>query len=164
VEISYQLTTDDYRQGFKAFRRRTPFSRWTYRLSYVCFFLILVVALLLSFSRDKTSNLFPLWAMVAFWAWFLWYCPYRVANKMIKGSPNAALPHTVDISESGLYSRSAAAETRFTWQLIIGWAEVERVFALFPSPISFFPLPKRAMTEDEQNELRTLFQSKIPRT
>lgn len=82
---------------------------------------------------------------------------------MIKGSPGASLPHTVDISESGLYSRSSAAEARFTWELIVGWAEVERVFALFPSPLSFFPIPKRAMTDHEQNEFRVLLRSKVLR-
>ena len=48
-----------------------------------------------------------------------------------------------------------------TWDLIIGWAEADRVFALFPSPISFLPIPKRAMTDDQQKELRTILQKKF---
>jgi hypothetical protein len=42
-------------------------------------------------------------------------------------------------------------------------AGVERVFALFPSPLSFFPIPKRAMTDEQESEFRTLLQSEIPR-
>jgi YcxB-like protein len=165
MEIFYQLTRDDYSQGFKAFRRRTTYSRWVNRISYVSFFLVVAVALLLSFfGRDKSfSNLSPLWIIVAVWAYVSWYCRYRVANKMVKGSPSATLPHTVNISESGLHSRTSAAETRITWEVIVGWAEVERVFALFPSPLSFFPIPKRAMTDEQQSEFRTLLQSKVPR-
>jgi hypothetical protein len=163
VEISYQLTKDDYRQGFKAFRKRTTLSRWTNLIAVAAFFITLASALVLSFfGRDKSfPNLFPLWAILAFWAWFVWGCPYYVAHKMIKGSRNASLPHTVNISESGLYSVTLVAETRFTWDLIVGWVEAERVFALFPSSISYFPIPKRAMTNDQQNELRTLLQAKI---
>ena len=46
------------------------------------------------------------------------------------------------------------------WSLITGWAVADRVFALFPSPISFLPIPKRAMTQDQQGELRTLLTAK----
>jgi len=82
---------------------------------------------------------------------------------MIRGSPAASLPLTVDISENGYYSRSSAAESRITWGVIVGWAEAERVFALFPSPNVFVPVPKRAMTDDQQNEFRALLRNKIPR-
>jgi YcxB-like protein len=163
MEISYQLTKDDYQQGFKAFRNRTKFSRWRTRIAYASFFLILAVAVFVSiFGPDKTfPNLVLLWSLVAFWTCYLWYAPRGVAKKMITGSPSAALPHTVDVSEGGLYFRTSASESRLTWDLIIGWAEVDRVFALFPSPVSFLPIPKRAMTDDQQKELRTILQKKF---
>jgi hypothetical protein len=162
LQISYQLTVDDYRQAFKAFRKRTPFSRWVYFLVTPLFVLVAASALLLTFFGPDRSfhNLFPLWAIVAFWAWYIWCCRYRVANRMMKGNPSALLPHTMDVSESGIFSRTSASETRFTWDIIVGWAEVERVFVLFLSPVSFFPIPKRAISSDQQNELRTLLQSK----
>jgi hypothetical protein len=43
----------------------------------------------------------------------------------------------------------------------MGWEEVEGVFSLFPSPISYYPVPKRAMTDDQRNEFRTLLQAKV---
>ena len=143
MEISYQLTKDDYRQGFKAFRKRTTFSRWTNLIAVAAFFVTLASAVLLSFfGRDKSfPNLFPLWVILAFWAWFVWGCPYYVANKMIRGSSNASLPHKVNISESGLYSLTLVAETRFTWDLIVGWVEAERVFACSPRPSRIFLSP-----------------------
>ncbi len=165
MEISYQLTADDYRQGFKAFRRRTTFARLSNIFGYVCFFVVLAAALLLSIlgPDHTTANLFPLWVLAAFWAWYLWYCPYHVAKKLLKGSPAAAVPHTLEISDSGVHSRSPISESRFSWDLIVGWAEAERVFALFPSPISFIPIAKRAMSEQQQNELRSLLASKFPK-
>lgn len=164
MEISYQLTEDDYRQGYKGFRRRTAFSRWSIRIGRVCFVVLLAPAVLLSFrGPDKTfSNLFPLWGLLAFWAWIIWGCPYYIARKMMmKSSRSASLPHTFNVSDSGLASRSSVAESKFTWDLIVGWVEVERVFSLFPSAVSFYPVPKRSMTDSQQNEFRTLLQTKV---
>ena len=96
-----------------------------------------------------------------FWTYCLWYAPRYAARKMIKGSPGASLPHTAEMSEDGLYFRTPAGESRLTWTLIIGWAEVDRVFALFPSPLTFFPIPKRAMTDQQQNELRSLLEKRV---
>jgi hypothetical protein len=162
LEISYQLTTEDYRRGFEAFRRRTSYSRWLNRFSTGCFVVTLVALLLLLVSGARLSSLLLLAGLVGFWAWYLWYCPHSIANKMIKGSPGASMPRTLEISESGIYVRTAAAESRFTWELIVGWSEVESVFALFPSPISFIPVPKRAMTADQQKEFRSLLLRTLP--
>ena len=79
----------------------------------------------------------------------------------MKSSRSASLPHTLNASDSGLESRSSVAESKFTWDLIVGWEEVERVFSLFPSAVSFFPVPKRSMTDSQQNEFRTLLQLKV---
>jgi len=163
MEISYRLTEDDYRQGFKAFRRRTTYSLWLIRISYAALVLILVVALFVSiFGPDRSfPNLALLWGLVAFWTCCLWYAPRRVARKMITGSPSASLTHTVEMTEGGLHFRTSASDSRLTWNLITGWAEADRVFALFPSPISFLPIPKRAMTHGQQDELRILLQQRV---
>ena len=164
MEISYQLTEDDYRQGFKAFRRRKIFSLWTTRIGWLLLFVALAEALFISISASDRNLpiLALLWGFVAFWTYCLWYAPRYAARKMIKGSPSASLPHTAQMSEEGLYFRTSAGESRLAWNLIIGWVEVERVFALFPSPLTFFPIPKRAMTDQQQDELRKLLKSKIP--
>jgi hypothetical protein len=164
MEISYQLTEDDYRQGYKAFRRRKTFSLWATRIGWVLLFLALAEALYVSISGfdREFPTLALLWGQVAFWAYCLWYAPRYAARKMIKGSPSASLPHTAQMSDEGLYFRTSAGESRLSWNLIIGWVEVERVFALFPSPLTFFPIPKRAMTDQQQDELRNLLQNKVP--
>lgn len=165
MQISYQLTEDDYRQGYKAFRRRTKYSLWAIGFAYVSLCFVFMTALLISIFGNRSdrslTNLTVLWAASAFLFYCLWYAPRHAARKMMNGSPSASLSRTVDMSEEGLYFRTAASESRLTWDLITGWAEADRVFALFPSPLSFLPVPKRAMTDQQQNELRTLLQSKV---
>ncbi len=165
MEISYQLTEDDYRQGYKAFRHRTKYSLWAIRFGYVSFCFIFMVAVLISIFGNRSDRSFPnltlLWGLSAFLFYCLWYAPRRVARKMMNGSPGASPPRTMDMSEDGLHIRTAAGESRLKWDLITGWAEADRVFALFPSPLSFLPVPKRAMTDQQQIELRTLLQNKV---
>ena len=165
MEISYQLTEDDYRQGYAAFRRRTKLSLWLRRLSYAVFYLVLALTVfVIFFSADRSfSTLFPLLFFVVFWVCCIWYSPRYVARKMIKGSPSASLPHTAEISENGLRFRTPDSESRLGWDLIVGWAEAERVFALFPSPVMFFPIPQRAMTSQQESEFRDLLRNQLPR-
>jgi hypothetical protein len=163
MEISYQLTEDDYRQGYKAFRRRKTSSLWLNRIRYICLFLVLLTALLESiFGSDRRfPSLALLWGLPAYWGYWLWYAPRHASRKMIKGSPSASLPHTMDISEARIHFRTSVGESRLTWQQFVGWLEVDRVFALFPSPLTFFPIPKRAMSSDQQAELRSILQKKV---
>lgn len=105
----------------------------------------------------------PLWAFIGFYAFLLWYGPYHTASKMMK-SPGAKLQRVVAISEEGIYSRTSASESRLAWEVFVGWAEAERVFVLLPNAVSFFPVPKRAMTDDQQRELRDLLRAKLTRT
>jgi hypothetical protein len=135
------------------------------RLAYVCFALTLAVALQLSLAEAQRSiNPFPLWGLFAFWAWYLWFCPFYIARKVMKSSPGVQLPRMLNISEEGLYSRTSASESRMAWEVFVGWAEAERVFVLLPNAVSFFPVPKRAMTDDQQRELRDLLRAKLTRT
>jgi hypothetical protein len=114
------------------------------------------------FGPDRSfPNLALLWGLSAFWGYCLWYAPIYVARRMIKGSPSASLPHTMDISEDGLYSRTSVGESRLTWKIFIGWQEVDRVFALFPSPLTFIPIPKRGMSSEQLEEMRSILQRKV---
>jgi hypothetical protein len=124
-----------------------------------------MVLFVLVVGPDRSfSTLFPLLFFVVFWMWCIWYAPYRVAKKMIQGSPGAALPHTAEFSDDGLRFRTAAGESRLSWNLFMGWSEVARVFALLPSPVTFVPIPKRAMTPGQQEELRSLLRSNVLQT
>ena len=163
MEISYQLTELDYRQGYKAFRTRTKYLLWKRRVSYVVFAVLVVTAFYVSvFGPDRSfPNLLLLWGLVAFLSWCYWGAPRYAARKIIGGSPGASLPHTADISENGLSFKTSASEGRLTWDLIVGWAESDGVFVLLPSPMTFLPIPKRAMIDDQQVELRSLLQRKV---
>jgi YcxB-like protein len=163
MEISYQLTVEDYRQGFIACRKRTSFSRWLRRFAYLCLGVSVVfLIVLLGFGERKTFGFMaPLYLLVLLWIYILWFNPYLVSRKLMRGSPTAQAIHTVDFSEAGIHSRNSLSETTLEWGSLVDWKEARGVFALFLSPISFFPVPKRAMTETQLEEFRNLLAAKV---
>ena len=89
MQLSYQLTESDYRQGFKAFRTRTAYRRWLIRIAYFIFFFMVVLGLLTTFARRAFGELWPLYLLLLFWGYYLWYGPYMIGRRTMKGSPSA---------------------------------------------------------------------------
>lgn len=48
------------------------------------------------------------------------------------------------------------AETRFGWSSIEKQRETANLFVLFPSKVQFLPIPRRAMTQEQQQEFLAL--------
>jgi len=163
MEITYTLTADDYRQCLRAYRNRQFFTRWFWRLLYTAIFLCIVVPLLfLVIGRHQEfRQLQPLFIIGVIWAALFLYSPYRMGNRLIKGSPGAREPRTAEITGAGIHSRSALTETTLAWGTFVDAREGPRVFTLFLSPISFIPIPKRAMTEAQQEEFRVLLKQHV---
>jgi hypothetical protein len=161
VQLSYQLTESDYRQGFKAFRTRTAYRRWLIRIAYFIFFFMVVLGLLTTFARRAFGELWPLYLLLLFWGYYLWYGPYMIGRRTMKGSPSARTPRTIDITDAGLHDQNNLADSRVDWKVFVGWAENDKVFALFPSSMTFIPIPKRAMTSAQQEEFRALLKSRF---
>jgi hypothetical protein len=162
VQISYQLTAADYRYGYYAFRNRSFFSRWMHRFSYVALFFCFATATLLAVTpRAKTDTTVPLYLLSLFWAYILWYPPYAMGSRMIKSNPSARALRTVDITDDGVHSHTELSDAHTDWKTFVGWTENDKVFAVHYSAITFAPIPKRAMTEAQQQEFRSLLQKHI---
>ena len=65
------------------------------------------------------------------------------------------------ITDEGFHVRNAQGESKYLWPSIIGWHDGKRLFTLFMSPISFFPVPKRAMTDAQQEDFRSLLRQHV---
>ena len=61
----------------------------------------------------------------------------------------------MEISDSGLESRTPLANSSISWDSIFDWVEARTVFALFLSSVSFVPIPKRVMTETQLEDSGT---------
>jgi hypothetical protein len=166
VQLNYTLTVDDYRQGFKALRKRRLMTRITYLFGYaiVAFAAIMLVLVLIFFDSKSFQNVLPLIFAAVVWAAILWLSPWLSARRIVSG-PVYTSPHTVNIVDTGLHSRTPVSDGTITWPSIVSWQEVDRIFAIFLSPVAFIPIPKRVMTDPQQEEFRALLQQHVkPRT
>jgi hypothetical protein len=162
MQLTYQLTAQDYRLGLLACRRRTKGQRWRALIGsvivYSCLAFILVM---ISIGAGRLSDIIAFLFLAAFWGAVKWYAPHRFGKKMMKDSPLAQAEHTLEVSDTGIESRTALANSSISWKSIVDWVEGKTMFAVFLSSVSFFPLPKRAMTDGQLEELRTLLREKV---
>ncbi len=164
MEISYQLTADDFRHGMIAWRMRSRWRRWSYCFGIVLMPLIFVVSatLLILYPRPELKQ--GLWTMLgtsALWLGFIWLNPWLSARMQFRRMPTALVPMTLAISESGLRIRSQHADSQLAWSAFIGWREDHAVFVVFPQPRTYVPIPKRAFTEQQQAEFRETLRRNI---
>jgi hypothetical protein len=163
VQITYQLTQDDYREAFSAYRHRSTRSRWMFHICRGVAILTICLAILLTLATPVTqfTSLWVIYALALFWIYYVWYCPHLVARKMIKTSPNANVLRTVELTDAGVHERTEHGEYKTDWKTYAGWTENNHVFALLYSAITFVPVPKRAMSPEQETEFRDLLQRHV---
>jgi hypothetical protein len=171
MQVTYQLTPEDYRQGLIAYRKRTTFSRWSYRIVQTV--AVGALALLMLFSlagsfmdrrAEFISNLLPLIYVAIAWIALLYGAPYLSARSQFKGNPSSKGPITLEVSEEGFHTKSQFSDSNIGWGAIVGFVEMKTIFAIFPAPRIFYPIPKRAFTPDQLTEFRQLLKQNIKST
>jgi hypothetical protein len=162
MEITYSLTADDYRYGFHAYRTRTNGARWRYRISLIIFLLCLADAVAFAILLPQQPTV-PVLLLIfcIFLAYRRWYCPFEIGRKVIASSPSARPSRTVKITDAGFHDHTELSDSQAEWKTFVGWAENEQVFILLYSTIMFVPIPKRAMTEAQQQEVRALLKQHL---
>lgn len=164
VEVTYQLTVDDFRQAMKAYRKKNVLLRWGFRFGVAFVGLVIgsgVAFLVLAPHSNAFQNLFPLIALCILWLFMLWVSPYLSARSQFRGSPSAKAPTTLEASESGLYFRSQVFDSKLAWPAFAGSVEEKTVFAVFTNPRIFIPIPKRAFSSDQLITFRDMLREKI---
>jgi hypothetical protein len=166
MEVTYQLTADDFRHGMIAWRMRSRWRRWNYRFGLAVMVPILILSAILLVLYPHSEFREILW--IGLGASVLWLAsartqPWMSARIQFRRMPSAQTPTTLAVSESGLHVRSLHGDSQVAWSAYTGWAEEKSVFVLFPQPRIYLPIPKRAFTEQEQAEFReTLRRNVLP--
>jgi len=159
MEVTHQLTADDFRQGMKAWRTRSRWRRWNYWFGFAVMVPILIASAILlaayPHSAFRQTFLIGLGAALI-WLASIWTGPWLSAFLQFRRMPSAQDPTTVAVSDSGLRVQSRHGDSQVAWSSYIGWSENKSVFVLFPQPRIYLPIPKRAFTEPQQTEFREI--------
>jgi hypothetical protein len=124
--------------------------------------LLSVAAFALFSGNTQLFRSFQPLVIIAFvWAAILIYQPYRGPVNVLRNTPSLAGPRTVEISSEGLHVRSSLVDSKMVWDLFRDWTESKDVFTLYHGQDIVVPSPKRAMTPDQQSEVRELLKLHI---
>jgi len=162
MDVSYQLTEDDYRHGLLAWRSSSAWRRWNRRVGLVVMVPLLVSSTILLLRNPELRLVSSLsLGFAVFWLLAVWIGPRLQARLQFRRMPSAQSPMAVTISDSEMHLRSQHYDSHISWSTYIGWAEEESVFVLFPQPRIYLPIPKRAFTPEQLADFRETLRRNI---
>jgi hypothetical protein len=164
MQVSFQLTPNDYRDGVIAWRNVRAWRRWVVVMVYVAGSIAIIVSLIRIFSELNASTLATLGAvlgLMAFWLAIMWAAPRLTSQRQFRNTPSAHSPMTIEATDAGLHVRSAQADSKVAWSVYMAWGEYKSVFVILPQPRIYVPIPKRAFTAEQQSEFRELLRRNI---
>lgn len=164
LEVTYQLTEDDYRHGFRAWQTRSGWRQWNYRLGIVVMTVLFVFGIVLfAWNPSLELRYFSFFALGMPVVWFLGVSivPRITARLQYRRMPSAQTPMTMAVSDSGMHVRSKHYDSQVNWSTYIGWAEGKSVFVLFPQPRIYVPIPKRAFSNEQLEKFREILRRNV---
>jgi hypothetical protein len=166
VQVSYQLTPEDYRRGCIAWRKLYRWRRWLYPFAYFMMALTVPTAIMLAIFDHSVQTLKVSGAILLFaalWFSFMLLAPRYSARRQFRGSPSAQSPMTLGMSDAGLEIHSVHSDSKASWSAFVDWAETKSLFVILPQPRIYIPIPKRAFSEEQIVEFREILRRNIVR-
>lgn len=177
MEIRYTFTLDDYKEGNQLFLRHTTLRR---KINYYLFarygtafgipLFCIAVTLFLVNLFASTYRMGP--AVAGLTGGLAWVgvmfiiSPAIYRRKLARCFREQKLPVervlTADATGVVIARVDGAAEARTNWSMFDKGIESASLFVLFQNLRQFVPVPKRAMTPEQQNEFRELMTAHIP--
>ena len=161
MEVTFELTADDFYDAMKACRRKTVVAPWALPAITVAFGLLVTYLL---FHGSPFKNLIPLVLACMFGLIVSILAPlsrHSAARRQFQCNPSTKGLITLTVSESGINLRSQHTDSTAAWSSFVLWCEGKSVFAMMMSPVIFYALPKRAFSTDQLIEFRELLRLNI---
>ena len=165
MEITYELTQQDFYDSLIAHRNRSTFRKWTFRL--MVFFIFLVVAsglftlILRPHNAATRADLLPMFIVAPLWGFVLWGGPRLSARSQYRKQPSAQGTRTLTTDPTGVHWRWSGGTSDVEWKSYMRYVESKSQFLLYLSPATFNMVPKRALTPEQLSEFRTVLAQNI---
>jgi YcxB-like protein len=168
MEIRYVLTPEEYREGYLTMLRgatmRYRVASWLYAWPGVVVGLCLVGAgSWMLYSRGPGDLIIPVALLAVGVA--LVALPVRLQSTLRRLHRLQDLSREIHLTADpeSLHVRRAMrdAETRYGWTAIEKSGESRNLILLFPNKVQFIPVPKRALTPVQMDELRAMIAANV---
>lgn len=156
MQITYKLTQSDFVQGMNWNTKRATIL-WLVAWALLILGSLGILARLLLQSSPAMVNITPLCVLMICWAvLFLWVLPWWAARMFYRRQPSVEGPRTMLVDDSGVQWHWDGGSVSAEWRTFIRWYEGKNGFLLYSSPVLFNIVPKRAFSDDQVAEFRTL--------
>ncbi|HEY5331892.1 MAG TPA: YcxB family protein [Acidobacteriaceae bacterium] len=161
--VSYDATFEDFDNGYALFKRICK--KQANSMKRIRFFALLwLLACIISIVMNPRSSYSPAVIGLAFGALcILFVVPWQQQRAIRKSwdkmvtPPSITLPITVTFDDEHIsILRQGNSEARFFWSAILRVAEDERTFLLLVNERMFYYIPKRVLSEELLDSLRTV--------
>ena len=167
MEVTYQLTQQDFFESFIAHRNRSSGRKWSLRFMATAIFVLLGIGLLGAIMRPYPrawSNLTPLLILAGVYAGLLWALPWWSARNQFSKQPRAQRPRTMLVDQTGVHWKWNGGSSNVEWNNFIRFLECEHQLLLYSSPACFSIVPKRALLPAQLDDFRALLAQNVSHT
>lgn len=158
LSLTYHITQDDFVAAQRAHQRRNLSGRIQFRLGIFLFglFILMAVFSVIFTPRVWVNYTLPLVLAAAYV--YVYYFAHRLAYRK-----NAGLfsDIAVNVSSDGIHIITPHSESTVPWSRYQRWIESEDVFLLYVGQRTFNIIPKRVLTADQQDTLRTMLKTNV---
>jgi hypothetical protein len=165
MEITYELTKQDFVEAYSAHRNRNAVSKWSRRLFIWIWGLmadLVFVGFLIKPSVQAAKGLAPFFGLVPMWIAILWLLPRWSIGRQFTKQPGASWAKNPSV---GRIRSSLALGRRLErcgpWKNYIRTVEGTNQILFYTSPACFNLLPKRVIGPDQLAEVRSVLQENI---
>ena len=157
MEIVYELSQNDFSEAFTAHRSKNSVMKW---IRTLIFWLVIVFASFMLYGSVKTHNtaaLLPFFFLVILWLIIIrGIIPRWYMRRQYTKQPGTHGPRRVTLDDSGVHWRWNGGSSEVEWKNYIYSVEGPSQILFYTSPSCFNIVPKRALSPDQLNELRTV--------
>jgi YcxB-like protein len=168
MEVRFVLTLDEYTEGYRALLRSSTMqyrvASWIYSWPGAAVGLCLIGYGLWVVIRSQPR--LPLSGiLIVVCGAVLVVLPFRLRSMLRRLHRVQELEREIQLTvgPEGLQVRRAMrdAETRYGWSAIGKSGESKNLILIYPNKVQFLPVPKRALTPAQADELRMLIASNV---
>ena len=171
-QLHFRFEFSDYVHAQMLHGRRTPmlrvvqsFSRWIARALGAVLVVFSISRVVIHGMSDSRAALpMSVFIILGVGTVLIIYWPLVRLNWMLcyeKTRSNNG-ERTLEFSDHGIRTQTSVSRGEIEWSGIRSFAEDQNSFLLYLASAIFLPIPKRSCTADQIDELRTLFQQRVP--
>jgi hypothetical protein len=164
MQISYELTQNDFTESYSVHRNRKTWLKWARKIFIriaVLFAAVILFGFLIKPSVQQAKGLAPLFVLIAMWIGVLWLLPRWMMRRQFLGQPGAHGPRSLTLDATGAHWRWNGGSSDVDWKNYIRWTEGKNQILFYTSPACFNILPKRAIAAEQLNAIRSMLTQNI---